>query len=81
MTLEYQAKREKMMAYLERVKFLLRHFRHYSIEQIPGTLNTNAYALASLATASNSKLGRLIVIELLFELSVSQAKQIMYMET
>ena len=47
---EYQAKGEKMASYLEKAKELLGQFDTVTITQIPRNENTNADALARLAT-------------------------------
>lgn len=44
---------------------MLGYFLEYKLEQIPRELNKNADNLARLAFATNSKLGWLILIELL----------------
>lgn len=73
---QYQAKEEKLISYLDRTKFLLSKFKHYSLKQFPRTLNTNADAFARLASASNLVLGRLISTKLFFEPNIAWGEQI-----
>ncbi|KAM1074978.1 hypothetical protein ACFX2B_019652 [Malus domestica] len=53
-----------MAAYLAQTQLLLRHF-YYQITQIPRAANSNADALARLASAVEDKIGRKIQVELL----------------
>ncbi|KAJ9566692.1 hypothetical protein OSB04_002658 [Centaurea solstitialis] len=50
---DFQAKDSKMMSYLKVVKERVARFDHFSIEQIPRDLNTQADALANLGSAFN----------------------------
>ncbi|KAJ9561447.1 hypothetical protein OSB04_006607 [Centaurea solstitialis] len=50
---DFQAKDSKMTTYLKIVKDWIARFDHFSIEQIPRDLNTQADALANLGSAFN----------------------------
>ncbi|XP_024023680.1 uncharacterized protein LOC112092255 [Morus notabilis] len=60
---EYQARGEKMGAYLRKVKEELVKFKNYEILQIPRTKNTSADALAKLASSRESDTLGVIPIE------------------
>ena len=67
----YEAKGEKMILYLKKVREFLKKFTRVQIKHVPRVENSRADALAKLATASQEDLGRLILIEHLPEPSVS----------
>ena len=67
----YEARGEKMILYLKKVRELLKKFIRVQVKHIPRAENSRADALAKLATASLEDLGRLIPIEHLLEPSVS----------
>ena len=67
----YEAREEKMILYLKKVRELLRKFIRVQVKHVPRTENFRVDALAKLATASQEDLGRLIPIEHLLEPSVS----------
>ena len=66
----YEAKGEKMILYLKKVRELLKMFVLVQIRHIPRAENSRADALAKLATASQEDLNRLIPVEHLSEPSV-----------
>ena len=67
----YEARGEKMILYLKKVREFLRKFIRVQIKHVSRTENSRADALAKLATASQEDLGRLIPVEHLPEPSVS----------
>ena len=67
----YEAKGEKMILYLKKVRELLKKFIRFRVKHVPRAENSRADALAKLATASQEDLGRLILVEHLPEPSVS----------
>ena len=66
----YEAKGEKMILYLIKVRELLRKFVLVQVRHIPRAENSQAYALAKLATASQEDLNRLTPVEHLVEPSI-----------
>ncbi|KAL5547002.1 hypothetical protein UlMin_006689 [Ulmus minor] len=73
---EYQAKGEKMASYLEKAKELLGQFDIVTITQIPRTENTNADALARLATGLEDSLLKTVPLEILDEPSLDKHQQV-----
>ena len=67
----YEARGEKMILYLKKVRELLKKFIRVQVKHVPRAENFRADALAKLATASQEDLGRLIPIDHLLEPSVS----------
>ena len=67
----YEAKGEKMILYLKKVRELLKKFVRVQVKHVPRSENSRANALTKLATASQEDLGRLTPIEHLPEPSVS----------
>ena len=67
----YEAKGEKMILYLKKVRELLKKFIRVQVKHVPRAGNSRADALAKLAIASQEDLGRLILVEHLPEPSVS----------
>ena len=67
----YEARGEKMILYLKKVRELLKKFIRVQVKHMPKTENSRANDLAKLATASQEDLGRLIPVEHLPEPSVS----------
>ena len=66
----YEAKGEKMILYLKKVRELLRKFVLVQVRHIPRAENSRADALAKLATASQEDLNKLTPVEHLSEPSV-----------
>ncbi|XP_024024509.1 uncharacterized protein LOC112092474 [Morus notabilis] len=62
---QYQTRDEKMAAYLEKVKEALEKLSAYDIQQVPMAENSNADALARLATSKDAELLRLVPVEVL----------------
>ncbi|KAL5576999.1 hypothetical protein UlMin_018698 [Ulmus minor] len=73
---EYQAKGEKMAFYLEKAKELLGQFNTVTITQIPQNENTNADALACLATGLEDSLLKTVPLEILDEPSIDKRQQV-----
>ena len=67
----YEARGEKMILYLKKVREFLKKFIRVQVKHVPRKNNSRANALAKLATSSQEDLGRLIPIEHLPEPSVS----------
>ena len=67
----YEARGEKMILYLKKVREFLKKFMRVQVKHVPRAENSQVDALAKLATASQEDLGRLIPIEHLQEASVS----------
>ena len=68
---EYQAQGEKIAAYLQKAKDLLSAFSYFKIQQVPRVQNTQADALARLASIKDVELLEVIPIEFLNEPSIS----------
>ena len=66
----YEARGEKMILYLKKVRELLKKFVRVQIRHIPRVENSRADALAKLATATQEDLNRLTPIEHLSEPSI-----------
>ena len=66
----YEAKGEKIILYLKKVRKLLRKFVLVQVKHIPRAENSRANALAKLATASQEDLSRLTPVEHLVEPSI-----------
>ncbi|XP_024032036.1 uncharacterized protein LOC112094694 [Morus notabilis] len=62
---QYQTRDEKMAAYLKKVKETLEKLSAYDIQQVPRVENSNADALARLATSKDAELLRLVPVEVL----------------
>ena len=67
----YEARAEKMILYLKKVREFLKKFIRVQVKYVPRVENSRADALEKLATASHEDLGRLIPIEHLPEPSES----------
>ena len=70
-TNEYQVRGEKMASYLQKAKDLLSEFSLFKIQQIPREQNTQADALARLASTKDSELLEVIPVEFLSTLSIT----------
>ena len=68
---EYQARGEKMVAYLQKAKDLLSTFSSFKIQQAPRAQNTQLDALARLASTKDAELLEVIPVEFLNESSIS----------
>ena len=66
----YEAKSERMILYLQKVRDLLKKFVLVQVKHIPRAENSRADALAKLATASQEDLGRSTPVEYLAEPSI-----------
>ena len=67
----YEARGEKMILYLKKVRELLKKFVRVQVRYVPRAENSQADALAKLATASQEDLDRRIPIEHLPEPSIN----------
>ena len=66
----YEAKSERMILYLQKVRDLLKKFVLVQVKHVPRAENSIADALAKLATASQEDLGRSTPVEYLAEPSI-----------
>ena len=71
----YEAKGEKMILYLKKVRELLKKFTGVQVKHVPRAENTRADALAKLATTPQEDLDILIPFEHLPEPSASTVKK------
>ncbi|XP_022156792.1 uncharacterized protein LOC111023626 [Momordica charantia] len=71
-TEEYQVKEARMDRYLAKARGLLAQFEDYVIQQVPRSKNSNADALARLASAYETDLPRTVPVEILAESSIDQ---------
>ena len=67
----YEARGEKMILYIKKVRELLKKFIQAQVKHVPRAENSRADALAKLATTSQEDLGKLIPVEHLPKPSVS----------
>ena len=65
-----EAKGEKMILYLKKVRDLMKKFVLVQVRHIPKAENSRADTLAKLATTSQEDLSRLMLIEYLVEPSI-----------
>ncbi|KAL5537530.1 hypothetical protein UlMin_042831 [Ulmus minor] len=73
---EFQAKGEKMASYLEKAKEAMNQFDTVTIIQVPRAENTNADALACLATGLEERLLKIVPIEILEVPSIDKPEQV-----
>ncbi|KAL5582015.1 hypothetical protein UlMin_014457 [Ulmus minor] len=73
---EFQAKGEKMASYLEKAKEAMNQFDTVAIIQVPKAENTNADALARLATGLEERLLKTVPIEILEVPSIDKPEQV-----
>ncbi|KAL5539602.1 hypothetical protein UlMin_044178 [Ulmus minor] len=73
---EFQAKGEKMASYLEKAKEAMNQFDTVTIIQVPRAENTNADALARLATSLEERLLKTVPIEILEVPSIDKPEQV-----
>ena len=66
-----------MVAYLEKVKELLRSISRVSIQVVPWSKNTNANALAKLASTRDVELLNAVSVAFLVEPSIKQRPEVM----
>ena len=66
----YEARGEKMILYLKKVRELFKKFIQVQVRHVPREENMRADALAKLATTSHEDLDRLVLVEYLPEPSV-----------
>ena len=69
---EFQARDDRMAAYLEKVKVKLRNFSRHEVKHIDRDDNANADALGMLATSRDAELLRLVPIEIISEPSFTK---------
>ncbi|XP_024032295.1 uncharacterized protein LOC112094829 [Morus notabilis] len=80
-TEEYQARGEKMGAYLRKLKEELTKFKSYEIRQVPRAENTNTDALAKLASSKDSDLLGVIPIKELERPTIDEAAEVLTIQT
>ena len=68
---EYHARGEKMVAYLNQVKELIKELSHFAICQVPHTENSQVDALARLASTRDTSLVKVVPVEYLIEPSIT----------
>ncbi|KAL5572098.1 hypothetical protein UlMin_021695 [Ulmus minor] len=73
---EFQDKGEKMASYLEKAKEAMNQFDMVTIIQVPRAENTNADALARLATGLEERLLKTVPIEILEVRSIDKPEQV-----
>ena len=66
----YEAKSERMILYLQKVRDLLKKFVLVQVKHVPRAENSRADALSKLATASQEDLGRSTPVEYMAEPSI-----------
>ena len=64
----YEARGEKMILYLKKVRELLKKFTRVQVKHVPRAENSRANAFSKLATTSQEALGKMIPVEHLPEL-------------
>ena len=69
---EFQDRVDRMTAYLEKVSVELQNFSKHEIKHINREDNSNADALAKLATSRDAELLRLVPIEIIPEPSIAK---------
>ena len=69
---KFQARDDRMAAYLEKVKAELRNFSRHEVKNIDREDNANADPLAKLATSRDAELLRLVPIEIVTEPSITK---------
>ena len=72
---EYQAREEKMTAYLQKARELLRSFSSYTISQIPRSQNAEADTLTRLASTKDADQLKIIPVETLDSPSIQTIKE------
>ncbi|KAM6563003.1 hypothetical protein CsatB_023001 [Cannabis sativa] len=78
---EYEARGEKMIAYLSKIHDLLAQFKSYALRQIPRKENTTADALAQRASSTVNDQANLIPIQFLKEPSITGMEEVEMMDT
>ncbi|KAL5541983.1 hypothetical protein UlMin_009693 [Ulmus minor] len=73
---KFQAKGEKMASYLEKAKEAMNQFDTVTIIQVPRVENTNADALARLATGLEERLLKTVPIEILEAPSIDKPEKV-----
>ncbi|XP_024018662.1 uncharacterized protein LOC112090784 [Morus notabilis] len=73
---QYQTRDEKMAAYLKKVKEALGSLAAYDIQQVPRAENSNADALAKLATSRDAELLNLVPVEVLKALTTKRRPEV-----
>jgi len=73
---QYQTRDEKMAAYLKKVKEALGKFTAFEIQQVPRAENSNADALARLATSRDADLLNLVPLEVLKVPSIEKRPEV-----
>ena len=68
-----------MVAYLNKVKELIKGFSHFAIHQVPRVWNSQAYALVLLASTRDTGLLELVPVEYFAEPSITHQEVNMVM--
>ena len=76
----YQAREEKIVAYLEKAKELMGSISTVIIEVVPRSKNSNTDALAKLASTKDAELLNAVSIEFLSKPNIKQRPEIMELE-
>ena len=76
----YQAKGEKIVAYLEKAKELIRSIPTFTIEVVPRSKNSHADILAKLASIKDVEFLNAASVEFLLEPSINQRLEVMELE-
>lgn len=74
---DFQAYEENMNVYLQKTEELLGYFKELKPKQIPREMNEDVDTIAILASATNSELRRLILVELLNKPSTHILEQVL----
>ena len=76
----YQARRDRMVAYLEKPKELMGAISVVTIEVVPMSKNRNTDALAKLVSTKDDELLNAVLVEFLAEPSIKQRSEVMELE-
>ncbi|XP_058075867.1 uncharacterized protein LOC131224454 [Magnolia sinica] len=74
-SVEYEAKEARIIAYLVKVRKLSEKFRDCVISQIPRVKNSLVDALAKLASTTEGQISRIVLVEILDNPSINRADQ------
>ena len=76
----YQTRGEKMVAYLEKAKELIRSISTFIIEVVPRSNNSHADALAKLASTKDAAFVNVVFVEFLSEPSIKRRPEAIELE-
>ncbi|XP_060960946.1 uncharacterized protein LOC133031461 [Cannabis sativa] len=80
-SVEYEARGERVMAYLSKIQDMLTQFKGCTLRQIPREENTTSDALARLASSTVTYKANLVPIQFLEEPSINCAEEIKMIDT